>query len=70
MFIDGVHREKLYEVSADGMILCINGNGCLHNTKGQAHGKIIVEANCLYPKENEKPMWPFYEVPQGMFHSP
>ena len=55
VFIDAPEREKLIEVSADGLLKCT----CEH---GSNHPTVAVEIKCVYPDEN-MPKYPHYEMP-------
>ena len=62
IFIPGKVREKLIEVSGDGIIHCINKD-CPHATPYDKHRKIAVEIKSPFPTE-AVPLEPYYVVPQ------
>ena len=61
-FISGAEKEQLIEVSADGVVQCMDSN-CT-NTHTHAK-KIIIENKCPYPTDNV-PHEPYNYVPQIM----
>lgn len=61
-FIPGCTRDKLFEISPDGIIKCSRGNQCPFQDQVH-HASVAIEVKCPFPKKEEYLSQPHYMLP-------